>query len=167
MTPTSIRIFCRRAFSAYFDGHSRRVTWLVSRRLIATCALVLSDPAGRLCILYVTIKDKAFRLIGVYGPNANSEQPAFFRRIKPYMIPSKRVILGGDWNAVILWMLDIFASLSKDLTSSTNFARDIQISYACHELDDGTEGTPRRRVFFFLSDPGVFLQAPNQSQNPV
>ena len=89
------------SLSAYFDGSSRGVTWLVSRRLDATCALVLSDPAGRLCVLDVTIKDKAFRLIGVLGPNATSELPAFFRRIKPYVIPSKRVILVGDWNAVL------------------------------------------------------------------
>ena len=89
------------SFSAYFDGRSRGVTWLVSRRLVATCALVLSDPAGRLCVLDVTIKDKAFWLIGVYGPNATSELPAFFRRIEPYVIPSKRVILVGDWNAVL------------------------------------------------------------------
>ena len=61
------------SFSAYFDGRSRGVTWLISRRLDATCALVLSDPAGRLCILDVTIKDKAFRLIGVYGSNVTSE----------------------------------------------------------------------------------------------
>ena len=48
----------------------------------------------------VTIKDKAFRQTRVYRPNANSELPAFFRRIEPYVIPSKRVILAGDWNAV-------------------------------------------------------------------
>ena len=75
------------SFSAYFDGRSRGVTWLISRRLVATCALVLSDPAGRLCILDVTIKDKAFRLNGVYGPNAISELPAFFWCIEPYVIP--------------------------------------------------------------------------------
>ncbi len=63
------------SFSACFDGRSRGVTWLISRRLDATCALVLSDPAGRLCVVDVTINDKAFRLIGVYGPNATSELP--------------------------------------------------------------------------------------------
>ena len=84
------------SFSAYFDGHSRGVTWLISRRLDATCALVLSDPVGRLCVLDVTIKDKAFRLIGVYGPNVTSDLPAFFRRIEPYVVPSKWVILVGD-----------------------------------------------------------------------
>ena len=89
------------SFSACFDGRSRGVTWLVSRSLDASCALVLSDPAGRLCVLDVTIKDKAFRLIGVYGPNVTSELPPFFRRIEPYIVPSKRVILVGDWNAVL------------------------------------------------------------------
>ena len=56
---------------------------------------------GRLCVLEVTIKDKAFRLIGVYGSNATRELPGFFRRIEPYVIPSKRVIFVGDWNAVL------------------------------------------------------------------
>ena len=65
------------------------------------CALVLSDLVGRLCVLDVTIKDKAFWLIEVYGPNAISKLPAFFRRIDPYVIPSKRVILAGDWNTVL------------------------------------------------------------------
>ena len=94
------------SFSAYFDGRSRGVTWLISRRLDATCALVLSDLAGSLCVLAVTIKDKAFRLIGVYGPNATSELPAFSRRIEPYVVLSKRVILVGDWNAVLHPNLD-------------------------------------------------------------
>ena len=40
------------SFSACFDGRSGGVTWLVSRRLDASCALVLSDPAGRLCSGY-------------------------------------------------------------------------------------------------------------------
>ena len=111
-----------------FDGRSRGVTWLISRRLDATCALVLSDPADRLCVVDVTIKDKAFRLIGVYGHNATSELPAFFRRIEPYVIPSKRVILVGVVRVLTPWMLDIFASLYSDLISLTNFAKGIQIS---------------------------------------
>ena len=104
MTPSSREGILSRdylSFSAYFDGRSRGVTWLISRRLDATRALVLSDPADRLCVLDVTIKDKAFRLIGVYGPNATRELPAFFRRIEPYVTPSKRVILVGDRNAVL------------------------------------------------------------------
>ena len=58
------------------------------------------------CVLDVTIKDKAFRLIRVYGPNVNSELPAFFLRSEPYVIASKRVILVGDWNALLDLNLD-------------------------------------------------------------
>ena len=112
------------SFSACFDGRSRGVTWLVSRRLDASCALVLSDPAGRLCVLDVTIKDKAFRLIGVYGHNVTSELPAFFRRIEPYVVPSKRVILVGDWNAVLDPNLDRGASSTGTNSLDARYFRD-------------------------------------------
>ena len=88
-------------FSAFFDGRSRGVTWLVSRSLKASCTLVFSDPQGRLCVLDITIKGKVFRLIGVYGPNTKSELPDFFRGIEPYMTSARPVILAGDWNAVL------------------------------------------------------------------
>ena len=112
------------SFSAYFDGRSKGVTWLVSRRLDASCALVLSDPAGRLCVLDVTIKDKAFRLVGAYGPNATSELPAFIRRIEPYVIPSKWVILVGDWNAVFDPNLDRGARSTGTNTFDARYFRD-------------------------------------------
>ena len=112
------------SFSAYFDGRSRGFTWLISRRLDASCALVLSDPAGRLCVLDVTIKDKAFRLIGVWGLNATSELPAFFRCIEPYVIPSKRVILVGDWNAVLDPNLDRGAISAATNTLDARYFRE-------------------------------------------
>ena len=48
------------SFSAYFDSHSRGVTWLINKCLISTVILVLSDPMGRRYILDVTIKDRCF-----------------------------------------------------------------------------------------------------------
>ena len=106
------------------------------------CALVLADLTRKLRILDVAIKNKAFQLIGVYGPNAISELPDFFRSRVPYVTSSRWVILVGDWNAFLdpnlidgvlvqvlkTWMLGTFASLSNDVTLSTSFVRDIQIS---------------------------------------
>ena len=88
------------------NDRSIGITSLVNRCLNATCTLVLSDPAGRLCVLDVIINNKAFRLIGVYGPNDPSELPDFFRRLKPFVMSSKRVILVLDWNAVFDPCLD-------------------------------------------------------------
>ena len=88
-------------FSAYFDSHSRGVSWLISRSLNAACTLVFADPAGRLCVVDATIKGEAFRLIGVYGPNLQSERVSFFSRIDPFVTSSRRVVLVGDWNAVL------------------------------------------------------------------
>ena len=69
-----------------------------SNRSVCSCSF---GSGGQIYILDVTIKDKTFRLIRVYGPNASNELPAFFRHIGPYVIPSKAVILVGDWNAVL------------------------------------------------------------------
>ena len=65
-------------FSACFNSCSRGVTWLVSRYLNVMCTLVLSNPAGRLHVLEVTIKDKHFQFIEVNGPNDHSELLDFF-----------------------------------------------------------------------------------------
>lgn len=37
-------------YSTYLDSHSRVVSWLVSRSLTASCALVFAALEGRLCI---------------------------------------------------------------------------------------------------------------------
>ena len=67
---------------------------MISRNLNATCSPVFvfvffSVPAGRLCVLDGTIKDKAFHFIEVYGPNVPSELPVFFQRIEPFVMGVK------------------------------------------------------------------------------
>ena len=51
-------------------------------------------------MLAVTMADKAFRLIRIYGSNTTSELPDFFRRIELFVTSSKQVVLVGDWNTV-------------------------------------------------------------------
>lgn len=79
-------------FSAYYDGCSGGgCSWLVNRSLKNLCSLVFVD---------VTIKDQAFRFIGVYVPNISRERDAFLQRIDPFLTTSRRVILAWDCNAV-------------------------------------------------------------------
>ena len=61
----------------------------------------LFNAKGRFCVLDVTIKDKVFRLIGIYGPCATSELPDFFQHINPFKTSSKQIILVVDWKAVL------------------------------------------------------------------
>lgn len=57
-------------FSAYYDGRSIGVSCLVRCSLEVACTLALADPAHRVYLLVVLIKDKEFRSIGVYAPGS-------------------------------------------------------------------------------------------------
>lgn len=107
-------------YSAHYDTHARGVTWLVKRTLDASCDPIYADPEGRLLVLDVTVKDVAFRFIGVYAPNNHAELVSFFRRIEPFMNSSRRLVLAGDWNAVLDPELDRGVNTRRD----TNQNRD-------------------------------------------
>lgn len=47
-------------------------------------------------MLDVTMKGKAFRLIGVYASTERGEQKSVFRQINQFVIVLKRVVLAGD-----------------------------------------------------------------------
>ena len=49
-----------------------------------------------LCVLDATIKDKAFRLVRVYGPSAINELSDFFPRIEWNALSSRLVIFVAD-----------------------------------------------------------------------
>lgn len=44
----------------------------------ATCSLVFADSAGRMCVLDVSLKEKAFRFIVVYVSNDLWKRICFF-----------------------------------------------------------------------------------------
>lgn len=68
----------------------------------AVCVLVFADSARRYCLLDLTIKDKAFRLVGVYAPNKHAERTDLFWRIEPFLMKFRRgrIVLAGYWNDV-------------------------------------------------------------------
>lgn len=66
-----------RIFSTYFDNRSKGVSWLVSKSFFGRN---LSTRLWRSWVLDVTIKDKAFQLIGVHAPNDYGEWEALFQR---------------------------------------------------------------------------------------
>ena len=49
----------------------------------------------------VAVKSFEFRLVVIYAPNIASERVSFFRRLVLFLDDSKRLVLMGDWNAIL------------------------------------------------------------------
>ena len=49
----------------------------------------------------VAVKSFMFRLVVVYAPNTPVERVPYFRQLAPFLDDSKRLVLMGDWNAIL------------------------------------------------------------------
>ena len=49
----------------------------------------------------VAVKSFKFRLVAVYASNIAAERVSFFRRLAPFLDDTKRLVLMGDWNAIL------------------------------------------------------------------
>ena len=88
-------------FSAYGSNFSAGVSLLVGRSLDADVDVVFAGDGGRLVVADVAVKSFKFRLVAVYAPNIAAERVSFFRRLAPFLDDSKRLVLMGDWNAIL------------------------------------------------------------------
>ena len=88
-------------FSAYGSRTSVGVSLLVGRTLDADVDVVFEGDGGRLVVADVAVKSFKFRLVAVYSPNIVVERVSFFRRLAPFLDDTKRLVLMGDWNAIL------------------------------------------------------------------
>ena len=88
-------------FSAYGSRTSVGVSLLVGRSLDADVDIVFAGDGGRLVVADVAVKSFKFRLVAVYAPNIVVERVSFFRRLAPFLDDTKRLVLMGDWNAIL------------------------------------------------------------------
>ena len=88
-------------FSAYGSCTSAGVTLLVGRSLDADVDVVFAGDGGRLVVVNVAVKSFKFRLVAVYASNIAAERVSFFRRLAPFLDNAKRLVLMGDWNAIL------------------------------------------------------------------
>ena len=49
----------------------------------------------------VAVKNFKLRLVVVYASNITTERVSFFCRLAPFLDDSKRLVLMGDWNAIL------------------------------------------------------------------
>ena len=87
--------------SAYGSRISAGVTLLIGRSLNADVNLFLADDGGWLVVADVAVKRFEFRVFAVYAPNIPAERISFFRRLAPLLDDPKRIVLVGDWNAIL------------------------------------------------------------------
>ena len=88
-------------FSAYSSHASAGVSLLVGRSLDADVDVVFAGDGGRLIVADVAVKSFKFRLVAVYAPNIFAERVPFFRWLAPFLDDMKRLVLMGDWNAIL------------------------------------------------------------------
>ena len=88
-------------FSAYGSRTSARVSLLVGRSLDADVDVVFAGDGGRLVVADVAVKSFKFHLVAVYVSNIAAERISFFRRLAPFLDDKKRLVLMGDWNAIL------------------------------------------------------------------
>ena len=88
-------------FSAYGSSTSAGVSLLVGRSLDADVDVVFAGDGGRLVVADVAVKSFKFRLVAVYASNIAAERVSFFRRLVPFLDDTKRLVLMGDWNAIL------------------------------------------------------------------
>ena len=88
-------------FSAYGSRSSAGFCLLVGHSLDADVDVVFAGDEGRLVVADVAVKSFKFRLVAVYAPNIAVERASFFRRLAPFLDDTKRLVLMGDWNAIL------------------------------------------------------------------
>ena len=88
-------------FSAYGSCTSVGVSLLDGRSLDADVDVVFAGDEGRRVVADVAVRFFKFSLVAVYAPNTVAERISFFRRLAPFLDDTKRLVLMGDWNAIL------------------------------------------------------------------
>ena len=63
--------------------------------------VVFAGYGGRLVVADVAVNSFKFLLVAVYAPNIAVERVSFFCRLAPFLDDRKRLVLMGDWNAIL------------------------------------------------------------------
>ena len=99
-------------FSEYGCRSSAVVSLLVGCSLDAD---VFAGDGGQLVVADVAVKRFKFRLVTVYATNTTGEWVSFFRRLAPFLDDTKRLVLMGNWNAILDPEIDKFGREARGL----------------------------------------------------
>ena len=120
-------------FSTYGSRSSAGISLLFGRILDADVNVVFTGDGGRLVVADVAVKSFEFRLVVVYAPDTPVERISFFRWFAQFLDNSKRLVLMGDWNAILDSKVDKFGRGTSRLGRCKISLIDLM---ACRELID-------------------------------
>ena len=92
---------CWKAILTFSQHTAAKVTLLVGRSLDADVDVGFAGDGSRLVVADVAVKSFRFRLVAVYASSIAAERVSFFRRLAPFLDDTKRLVLIGDWNAIL------------------------------------------------------------------
>lgn len=112
-------------FSSY-KSNSRGVAILFKDTFSYKIHSSIIDKDGRYVILDMSIKDKRFSLVGLYGPN--EDNPTFFRNLKDEIdeIGNVSIIAGGDWNVVLDYEVDCKNYVQRNNQKSNEMIHEVK-----------------------------------------
>ena len=87
--------------SAFGKHSSVGISQLIGCGLNADVNIVLADDGSRLVVANVAVKSFVLRVAAVYVPNIAAERVSFFRLLVPFLDEMKRIVVVGDWNAIL------------------------------------------------------------------
>ena len=93
-------------FSAFGSRCSAGVSLLVECSLNVNVNIVFAGGEGWLVVADIAVKTFEFRVVAVYAPNTVGERHSFFWQLEPFLDHLKRLVLMGDWNAILDPKLD-------------------------------------------------------------
>ena len=101
-----IKLWKGKAMWSFGSNKSRGVGILFNPTLNMTLENTHYDYEGRVIYADIILAGVKLRLINVYAPNIHSERRTFLKNLQAYLITSREIILGGDWNCVENLKLD-------------------------------------------------------------
>ena len=97
-----------KSYFASYNSNSRGVAILFNNNLDFFVKKVYKDILGNYIFVTVTIMERDFLIVSLYGPNR--DDPEFYAELEERIndVGFENIIIGGDWNLVLDYTLDYY-----------------------------------------------------------
>ena len=89
------------AFWSFGTNRSTGVTTFIFPHCDSKIEKFDTDMDGRFLLIDLQINSIPFRLINIYAPNNEKDRKYFFNNISKYLVTSRNLIFGGDFNCIL------------------------------------------------------------------